>query len=105
MPDPSQITASTGLRASRRSLRTNAAFASRRRLSRNRMTFTPRAAAQAWAMASQLLVRSEEHKYELQSLMRISYAAFCLKTQIHTKYEYYSLHQHKINKLHDTPQK
>src|SRR3546814_2728306 len=26
-----------------------------------------------------LLVRSEEHTYELQSLMRISYAAFCLK--------------------------
>src|SRR3546814_6947793 len=24
--------------------------------------------------------RSEEHKYELQSLMRISYAVFCLKT-------------------------
>src|SRR3546814_7730282 len=24
-------------------------------------------------------VRSEEHKYELQSLMRISYAGFCLK--------------------------
>src|SRR3546814_9596483 len=27
------------------------------------------------------MVRSEEHKYELQSLMRISYAVFRLKTQ------------------------
>src|SRR3546814_2179343 len=26
--------------------------------------------------------RSEEHTYELQSLMRISYAVFCLKTKI-----------------------
>src|SRR3546814_1458410 len=35
-----------------------------------------------------LLVRSEEHTSELQSLMRISYAVFCLKkknlTQLHT---------------------
>src|SRR3546814_6527971 len=29
--------------------------------------------------------RSEEHTSELQSLMRISYAVFCLKTKIHTK--------------------
>src|SRR3546814_1235581 len=28
-----------------------------------------------------LVLRSEEHTSELQSLMRISYAAFCLKTQ------------------------
>src|SRR3546814_7246888 len=28
--------------------------------------------------------RSEEHTSELQSLMRISYAVFCLKKQIHT---------------------
>src|SRR3546814_7952148 len=34
-----------------------------------------------------LLVRSEEHTSELQSLMRISYAVFCLKTK-----------NHKINK-------
>src|SRR3546814_7484720 len=27
--------------------------------------------------------RSEEHTSELQSLMRISYAVFCLKTKIH----------------------
>src|SRR3546814_1460727 len=29
-----------------------------------------------------VLRRSEEHTYELQSLMRISYAVFCLKKQI-----------------------
>src|SRR3546814_9704113 len=29
-------------------------------------------------------IRSEEHTSELQSLMRISYAAFCLKKQTHT---------------------
>src|SRR3546814_4228394 len=29
------------------------------------------------------LNRSEEHTSELQSLMRISYAVFCLKTQTH----------------------
>src|SRR3546814_1573297 len=29
-------------------------------------------------------VRSEEHTSELQSLMRISYAVFCLKTKIYT---------------------
>src|SRR3546814_2132612 len=29
-------------------------------------------------------LRSEEHTSELQSLMRISYAVFCLKKKIHT---------------------
>src|SRR3546814_7257660 len=29
-------------------------------------------------------VRSEEHTSELQSLMRLSYAVFCLKKKIHT---------------------
>src|SRR3546814_4634413 len=32
-------------------------------------------------------IRSEEHTSELQSLMRISYAVFCLKKQINTKTE------------------
>src|SRR3546814_2068185 len=31
--------------------------------------------------------RSEEHTSELQSLMRISYAVFCLKKKTHTKQE------------------
>src|SRR3546814_10073235 len=38
--------------------------------------------------ASGWLVRSEEHTSELQSLMRISYAVFCLKTKTtHTSAE------------------
>src|SRR3546814_10481386 len=41
------------------------------------------AAALAWTAGAYLLVfrwdRSEEHTSELQSLMRISYAVFCLK--------------------------
>src|SRR3546814_4014155 len=32
-----------------------------------------------------LTLRSEEHTSELQSLMRISYAVFCLKKKINTK--------------------
>src|SRR3546814_10859385 len=38
-----------------------------------------------WALilaASHLFIRSEEHTSELQSLMRISYAVFCLKKKI-----------------------
>src|SRR3546814_9879653 len=40
--------------------------------------------------ALQLLLRSDEHTSELQSLMRISYAVFCLtkKTQEYTQYRY-----------------
>src|SRR3546814_8933174 len=33
--------------------------------------------------AGQIAARSEEHTSELQSLMRISYAVFCLKTKTH----------------------
>src|SRR3546814_7805379 len=32
-----------------------------------------------------IVQRSEEHTSELQSLMRISYAVFCLKTKTHNK--------------------
>src|SRR3546814_5728981 len=38
--------------------------------------------------------RSEEHTSELQSLMRISYAVFCLKKK---KYEPYSTNMNSIN--------
>src|SRR3546814_1317625 len=34
-------------------------------------------------------VRSEEHTSELQSLMRISYAVFCLKIKTKTKHDVY----------------
>src|SRR3546814_9295449 len=33
------------------------------------------------------MARSEEHTSELQSLMRISYAVFCLTTKISTRYK------------------
>src|SRR3546814_6276100 len=36
-------------------------------------------------IAPRLLARSEEHTSELQSLMRISYAVFCLKKKIKTQ--------------------
>src|SRR3546814_2338475 len=45
--------------------------------------------------------RSEEHTSELQSLMRISYAVFCLKkknTQEQHEQQYQTLSQHHINK-------
>src|SRR3546814_2267499 len=35
------------------------------------------------AVRAEALVRSEEHTSELQSLMRISYAVFCLKKKTH----------------------
>src|SRR3546814_3100557 len=34
------------------------------------------------------IIRSEEHTSELQSLMRISYAVFCLKKKQLTEYKY-----------------
>src|SRR3546814_2697676 len=39
-----------------------------------------------WACSTRLMIRSEEHTSELQSLMRISYAVFCLtkKTREHS---------------------
>src|SRR3546814_4363599 len=36
-------------------------------------------------LLAELSLRSEEHTSELQSLMRISYAVFCLKKKTHTK--------------------
>src|SRR3546814_10209704 len=40
-------------------------------------------------------VRSEEHTSELQSLMRISYAVFCLKKKKHSKYSPQAASQEK----------
>src|SRR3546814_10721700 len=39
--------------------------------------------------------RSEEHTSELQSLMRISYAVFCLKKKIHHTYDLICIHNKK----------
>src|SRR3546814_7316903 len=38
--------------------------------------------------AQEMARRSEEHTSELQSLMRISYAVFCLKKKKYATYEY-----------------
>src|SRR3546814_3750452 len=43
-------------------------------------------------------LRSEEHTSELQSLMRISYAVFCLKKKKHTKYYYIQIAQFMLSK-------
>src|SRR3546814_6388202 len=48
-----------------------------------RFAYLYRALAQAGA-AFLTVPRSEEHTSELQSLMRISYAVFCLKKNTHT---------------------
>src|SRR3546814_4094254 len=45
----------------------------------------------AVAPSSVVSGRSEEHTSELQSLMRISYAVFCLKTKILTKQMFISI--------------
>src|SRR3546814_6790660 len=47
-------------------------------------------------------VRSEEHTSELQSLMRLSYAVFCLKKKKTTKEK--SVHRHIIKKTKTTTQ-
>src|SRR3546814_6372724 len=52
------------------------------------------------------LVRSEEHTSELQSLMRISYAVFCLKTRTHLRNQRTQkrIHICRTNILHKTQQ-
>src|SRR3546814_9684949 len=48
-----------------------------------------------------MFVRSEEHTSELQSLMRISYAVFCLKKKKYRHENYlYSISQHQPHKQH-----
>src|SRR3546814_1755277 len=51
-------------------------------------------------MARRILGRSEEHTSELQSLMRISYAVFCLKKKKQTKQtlKQHSIYYHNTNK-------
>src|SRR3546814_2075456 len=51
-------------------------------------TLTVRRTAGASALASSYL-RSEEHTSELQSLMRISYAVFCLKKKNHIQHQHH----------------
>src|SRR3546814_9830187 len=51
-------------------------FAGRAALAKQRFQFAP---DRCGGLHAHLLPRSEEHTSELQSLMRISYAVFCLK--------------------------
>src|SRR3546814_2665752 len=46
------------------------------------------------------LQRSEEHTSELQSLMRISYAVFCLKKKKSNKQHYYTLITESTYRIH-----
>src|SRR3546814_6100569 len=50
-------------------------------LSTQRMTLPVSCAMRPYSVAVLRQIRSEEHTSELQSLMRISYAVFCLKQQ------------------------
>src|SRR3546814_3831892 len=53
---------------------------------------------------SPVKMRSEEHTSELQSLMRISYAVFCLKKKTHThKIQPQSQHNHTMYTVHIIP--
>src|SRR3546814_9216313 len=49
-------------------------------------------------------VRSEEHTSELQSLMRISYAVFCLKKKTTTQYHIKKELPEETQTIHTTPQ-
>src|SRR3546814_7654644 len=51
--------------------------------------------------SERLKARSEEHTSELQSLMRISYAVFCLKKKTNTKQEY-QCKKHTYDKFNGT---
>src|SRR3546814_2539224 len=51
------------------------------------------------------LVRSEEHTSELQSLMRISYAVFCLKKKIQAHIRIYSIHPKTVRVTHTSSNK
>src|SRR3546814_10069275 len=49
-----------------------------------------------WRAPSSALCRSEEHTSELQSLMRISYAVFCLKKKTPQRYSLHNQHERTI---------
>src|SRR3546814_5452841 len=62
--------------------------------------FDPNKVPEADLRRYDLNVRSEEHTSELQSLMRISYAVFCLKKKkIETNNNYYTQISLNTNKL------
>src|SRR3546814_4343351 len=60
------------------------------------MSSTSGAGYASTARGSRLAGRSEEHTSELQSLMRISYAVFCLKKKKHQKKQHKDTYQQTI---------
>src|SRR3546814_7985892 len=58
-----------------------------------RLAVTP-SSSSSCPMCRSWLHRSEEHTSELQSLMRISYAVFCLKKKTKSIKHQYSIHTH-----------
>src|SRR3546814_2031739 len=54
---------------------------------RNALSWDEKFALDLWYVEHRSFIRSEEHTSELQSLMRISYAVFCLKKKIQTTAE------------------
>src|SRR3546814_8714022 len=67
--------------------------------------FARQFSAMAHGIPVVLHVRSEEHTSELQSLMRISYAVFCLKKkqkQVKMNVETILINRNKQAKLYDT---
>src|SRR3546814_4086933 len=52
-----------------------------------RSAFSPKISSRAQAERTRARARSEEHTSELQSLMRISYAVFCLKKKKQRNHE------------------
>src|SRR3546814_1037242 len=63
----------------------------------------PRHPSEGWGLVEPDKARSEEHTSELQSLMRISYAVFCLKKKIQqtieTRQTQKTQNTHNKNKL------
>src|SRR3546814_5999286 len=57
--------------------------------------------ARIWGFRKHSSDRSEEHTSELQSLMRISYAVFCLKKK--KKHIQYTIQQQRISKTNKHP--
>src|SRR3546814_6023732 len=66
-----------------------------------RLTGVKAFAASAWCGLVFLCARSEEHTSELQSLMRISYAVFCLKKKTNSQKE----HSQQKNQTQDADQR
>src|SRR3546814_3677131 len=56
-----------------------------------------------WLPAAMMQCRSEEHTSELQSLMRISYAVFCLKKKKHKQHKTTLTTENSLTKIVTKP--